>query len=66
MTNNDDVNVETLAETESYAAWLSRENDGEIVYHVELGAVTLHFYREEWEEVVALIEAANKAGSGRR
>jgi len=60
---NDDVNVETLAETESYAAWLSREPDGELVYHVEFGSVTLHFYQEEWEEVVALIQAADKAGA---
>lgn len=64
--SQDDVNVETLAETESYAAWLSRESDGEMVYHVELGAVTMHFYREEWEELVALIQAAYKAGSGKR
>ncbi len=56
-----DVNVETLAETENYAAWLSTESDGEVVYHVELGPVTLHFFQEEWDEVVALIEGANKA-----
>lgn len=64
MTNGD-VNVETLAETESYAAWLSRESDGELVYHLELGPVTLHFFREEWEEIVALVEAANRASTGR-
>ncbi|MBE2270819.1 MAG: hypothetical protein IAE80_21445 [Anaerolinea sp.] len=66
MANGDDVNVETLAETESYAAWLSRENDGELVYHLEFGAVTLHFYREEWEEVVALVDAASRAGANKR
>ena len=56
-----EVNVDTLAETENYAAWLSTEPDGEVVYHVELGPVTLHFFREEWEEVVTLIEAAKAA-----
>ena len=56
-----DVNVDTLAETENYAAWLSTESDGEVVYHVELGPVTLHFFQEEWDEVVALIDAASKA-----
>ena len=56
-----DVNVDTLAETENYAAWLSTEPDGETVYHVELGPVTLHFFQEEWDEVVALIEGASKA-----
>jgi hypothetical protein len=58
-----DLNVETLAESENYAAWISTESDGEIVYHVELGPVTLHFFQEEWDEVVGLIEAAGKASS---
>jgi hypothetical protein len=57
-----DVNVETLAETENYAAWISNESDGEVVYHVELGPVTLHFFREEWDEIVALVAAASKSG----
>jgi hypothetical protein len=56
-----EVNVDTLAETENYAAWLSTESDGEVVYHIELGPVTLHFFREEWEEVVTLVEAAKAA-----
>jgi hypothetical protein len=56
-----DVNVDTLAETENYAAWLSTESDGEVVYHIELGPVTLHFFQEEWDEVVTLVEAASKA-----
>jgi hypothetical protein len=56
-----EVNVETLAETENYAAWLSTESDGELVYHVELGPVTLHFFQEEWDEVVTLIEGAKAA-----
>ena len=61
----DDVNVETLAETENYAAWISNEPDGEVVYHVELGSVTLHFFREEWDEVVVLIDAASRAPKGK-
>jgi hypothetical protein len=56
-----EVNVDTLAETENYAAWISTEPDGEVVYHIELGPVTLHFFREEWEEVVTLVEAAKAA-----
>jgi hypothetical protein len=66
MANSSDVNVETLAETESYAAWISRESDGELVFHIELGPVTLHFFREEWDEMVALVDAANKASSNRK
>ncbi|MCC6805609.1 MAG: hypothetical protein IT319_22195 [Anaerolineae bacterium] len=56
-----EVDVETLAETENYAAWISNEADGEVVFHIELGSVTLHFFREEWEEVLTLIDAARRA-----
>lgn len=56
-----DVNMETLAETENYAAWLSQEPDGEQVIHLELGAITLHFFREEWRELLELIDGARQA-----
>jgi hypothetical protein len=61
---NDDIPTDTLAETSSYVAWLSDEPDGESVYHLELGAVTLHFFQEEWQELVELITNANKAVNG--
>ena len=60
--NSGDVDVETMAETENYIAWLSHEPDGETVYHLELGAITLHFFEEEWREVLQLIDDARKAG----
>ena len=47
-----------LAETDNYLVWEVREPDDEITYHVELGAVTLHFFREEWEEFLQLIKVA--------
>jgi hypothetical protein len=46
--------TETLAETESYVVWKAEEPDGEITYHVELNNVTVHFFREEWEEFLEL------------
>lgn len=55
---SDDIPTETLAETENYAAWVSEEPDGEIVFHVELGSITLHFFREEWRELIELIREA--------
>jgi hypothetical protein len=61
MAEPSDVNVETLAETENYVAWISNEPDGERVYHLELGAVTLHFFQEEWDEVLALVTQSGKA-----
>jgi hypothetical protein len=54
----DDVETESLVMTENYAAWISHEPDGEDVYHLELGAVTVHLFLEEWEEVIELVQAA--------
>jgi hypothetical protein len=56
----DDIPTDTLAETANYVAWISQEPDGEMVYHLELGAVTLHFFKEEWDEVVNLVQQASK------
>jgi hypothetical protein len=56
-----DVDINTLAETENYVAWLSNEPDGEQVIHLELGPMTLHFFNEEWQEVLELVDAARQA-----
>jgi hypothetical protein len=58
---SDDIPTITLAETENYIAWISEEPDGEKVYHIELGSVTMHFFREEWAEVLNLIQMAGEA-----
>jgi len=58
---SDEIPSETLAETESYIAWRTEEPDGETVYHLELGNVTLHLFDEEWQELLALIEVAADA-----
>lgn len=57
----DDVQTHTVAETDNYIAWTSDEPDLETVYHLELGQVTLHFFQEEWDELMALIENARIA-----
>ncbi len=61
---SDEVPVETLAETGNYVAWVSREPDGETVWHLELGRVTLHFFREEWNELLRLLQLARKGDAG--
>ena len=53
--------TETLAETENYLAWKADEPDGETTYHLELNNVTLHFFREEWDEFLALTRLLGKA-----
>ncbi len=55
----DDTRTNTLAETENFAAWTIDE-DGETTYHIEFGQVTMHFFREEWEELIALLDAARR------
>ncbi len=48
--------TENLAETENYLIWLAEEPDSEITYHIELNNVTLHFFKEEWDEFLALVQ----------
>ena len=58
--NNFDPKTETLAETENYLVWTATEPDGETTYHVELGTVTLHFFREEWDEFLKLVRSLGR------
>ncbi|MGD1994931.1 MAG: hypothetical protein PVI59_17185 [Anaerolineae bacterium] len=48
--------IEILAESENFSLWRAEEPDGEMTYHMELGMVTVHLFREEWEEFLELIE----------
>jgi hypothetical protein len=57
MPKNAEPTTETLAETENYLVWKADEPDGETTYHVELGNLTIHFFKEEWEEFLALARA---------
>ena len=53
------VDMKTLAETENMAAWKADEPDGEVTYHLQLNNVTVHFFQEEWDEFLALINGIN-------
>ena len=55
MSDQPEIPVETIAETDSYSVWRSQEPDGETSYHIEFGAVTVHFFEEEWREFTQLI-----------
>ncbi len=58
MPKNDlEPKTETMAETESYLAWKAEEPDGETTYHLELNNVTIHFFKEEWDEFRELIKS---------
>jgi hypothetical protein len=49
--------TQIIAETENYLAWTADEPDGERTYHLDLNNVTLHFFKEEWDEFMGLIQA---------
>lgn len=53
---SDNMKTKTLAETENYIAWEVEEPDGEITYHLQLNNLTVHFFKEEWEELLELIK----------
>ncbi len=48
---------DTLSETENFLLWRSEEEDG-VVYHLELGPISIHLQGDEWDELVTLIRAA--------
>ena len=54
-----DPTTQAIAETDNYLAWSADEPDGEKTYHLELNNVTLHFFSEEWQEFLDLV---NKLG----
>ena len=47
----------TVVETDQYIIWKSDEPDGETVFHVEVNNVTVHFFKEEWDEFLELVRA---------
>lgn len=51
-----ELRTKTLAETDNYIAWQAEEPDGERSYHLELNNVTLHFFEEEWKELLELLK----------
>jgi hypothetical protein len=61
MNDKGDITTETIAETTNYLAWKAHEPDGETTFHLELGNLTLHFFSEEWSELLDLMQAASAA-----
>lgn len=60
MPRDSDASNRAIAETEHYMVWEVQAPDAETTYHVELGAATLHFYREEWAEFLQLMRDAQR------
>ena len=56
--------IEILAETDRFNLVRTKEPDGETTYHLEMGNVTVHFYQEEWEELVKAIRDLGAYATG--
>lgn len=59
VSEDSEMTTATLAETANFLIWKADEPDGEVTIHIELGTVTLHFFKEEWEEFLVLISNVN-------
>ncbi|MGF1507102.1 MAG: hypothetical protein GYB64_11210 [Chloroflexi bacterium] len=57
---DDEAPLTVLAETERYAILTGEDADGERIYNIELGAVTLHLFIDEWRELLELIDEARE------
>jgi hypothetical protein len=56
MEDSNEPKTTTIAETDNYLAWKAEEPDGETTYHLELNNITLHFFKEEWQEFLDLVD----------
>jgi len=54
--------IDTLVETDNYSVWRADEPDQESTFHLELNNVTVHFFKEEWEEFIELAKRLLKSG----
>ena len=54
MNGKTNLNIQTIVETDNYTIWRADEPDDESTYHLELNNVTVHFFKEEWEEFMEL------------
>jgi hypothetical protein len=60
MNEESNISTSTIAETANYMVWKAEEEDGESTYHLELGQVTVHFFLEEWQEFLELVNLLTK------
>ena len=56
MSEQFEPETSTIAETENFLAWKAEEPDSETTFHLELNNVTLHFFKEEWQEFLDLVD----------
>lgn len=55
MANENELMTQVIAETENYLAWKANEPDEE-TFHIDINNVTVHFFKEEWDEFLQLMK----------
>lgn len=51
-----DFEPDIISQTENFGVWRSEDDDEGLLYHIELGGITLHMTSEEWDELIVLIK----------
>jgi len=62
MTEQKDIKTQDISQTENFLAWRVEEPDGETTFHLDINNVTVHFFKEEWEEFLELIKPLTLKG----
>jgi hypothetical protein len=56
MAEQKDLKTQDISQTENFLAWRVEEPDGETTFHLDINNVTVHFFKEEWEEFLELMK----------
>lgn len=56
MAEANELQSEEIAATDNFLAWKVAEPDGETTFHIDINNVTVHFFKEEWDEFLELMK----------
>ena len=56
MAEQKEIKTQDISQTENFLAWRVEEPDGETTFHLDINNVTVHFFKEEWEEFLELMK----------
>jgi hypothetical protein len=62
MAEQKDLKTQDISQTENFLAWRVEEPDGETTFHLDINNVTVHFFKEEWEEFLELMKPLTLEG----
>ena len=62
MAEQNDIKTQDISQTENFLAWRVEEPDGETTFHLDINNVTVHFFKEEWDEFLELMKPLTLKG----